>query len=157
MLEKMPTYQIRPATQEDEKAIRDLIRAVHINPFDLHWKHFLVAVDERGVLIGCGQIKVHRKNVYELASIAVVPEYRKMGLASAIIQELLAKSPDHLYLDCRASLEGFYRRFGFQRVDNLKVLPQPFASQLRLAKFLVKVKIFEEPMRVMEWKRKTPA
>jgi len=29
----------------EEKSIRDLIHAVEINPFNINWQHFLVAVD----------------------------------------------------------------------------------------------------------------
>ena len=50
----------RPAQASDEAAIKALIRAVNINPIGLKWQRFMVAVDENGRLIGCGQIKPHR-------------------------------------------------------------------------------------------------
>ena len=52
----------------------DLPRAARINPMDLKWANFVVAVDdESGAIVGTGQIKQHGDGSYELASIATVP------------------------------------------------------------------------------------
>jgi hypothetical protein len=47
--------RLRAATASDAGAIRLLIFRVGINPRDLDWRRFLVAVDEAGKLIGCGR------------------------------------------------------------------------------------------------------
>jgi N-acetylglutamate synthase-like GNAT family acetyltransferase len=112
---------IRGAARQDGQAIRRLIRQVGINPIGLDWRRFLVAIDDQGALIGCGQIKPHGDGSNELASIAVAPAWQGLGIASALIWQLMdahARSRPNtpLYLTCRASLEGFYTRFGFQMI-----------------------------------------
>lgn len=112
---------LRPAMDSDAKAIRAIIRQVQINPNDLDWRRFLVAEDSQGRVIGCGQLKSHRDGSQELASIAVLPEWRNRGIARAVIQNLIAshfktQGEAPLYLMCGASLGNFYRKFGFQPV-----------------------------------------
>ena len=110
----MSSYILRPAQETEAAAIKDLIRAVGINPMSLDWRRFLVAVDAQGQVIATGQIKPHGSNLHELASIAVLPGHRGQGLARAIIEHLLQNSPRPLYLTCRSRLEPFYQKFGFQ-------------------------------------------
>ena len=90
-----------------------MIRLVGINPMALDWKRFVVAVNDKDEMIACGQIKPHGKDILELASIAVVPEYRQQGIARAIIEHLMQDSPRPLYLTCVSTLEPFYQKFGF--------------------------------------------
>jgi N-acetylglutamate synthase-like GNAT family acetyltransferase len=81
----MPTalnYHIRPASQEDEKRIKDLIQRVQINPMGIHWERFVVAETTDNMFIGCGQIKQHFDGSQELASIAVEEEYRGHGIGN---------------------------------------------------------------------------
>lgn len=112
-------FSLRPATAEDMPAIRGLIQEGNINPIGLAWPRFTVAVDPAGQVIGCGQIKPHAGGVYELASIAVRPAWRRQGVARCIIDHLLSAhftvAPETpLYLTCRSELGSFYTRFGFR-------------------------------------------
>ena len=109
----MVEYTLRSAHESESSQIRDLIRLVGINPMALDWKRFVVAVNDKDEMIACGQIKPHGKDILELASIAVVPEYRQQGIAQAIIEQLLHGSPRPLYLTCVSTLEPFYQKFGF--------------------------------------------
>ncbi len=110
-----PTFTLRSARETESAAIKELIHKVGINPMDLDWKRFIVAVDAQDQIIAMGQIKPHTKGeIHELASIAVAPEYRGQGLARAIIEYLLKDSPRPLYLTCRSKLEPFYEKFGFR-------------------------------------------
>jgi len=104
---------VRPAAPADAAAVRSLIYRVRINPTRLDWRRFVVAVDREGRLLGCGQIKPHPDGTRELASIAVRPEYRRQGIARAVIEHLLAHHPPPLYLTCRTPLEALYVKFGF--------------------------------------------
>ena len=114
---------IRPATPADQPTISRLIREANINPINLHWPNFLVA-DEGGVVIGLGQVKTHGDGSRELASIAVVPERQHEGIASAIIKTLLTReTEDVLYLTCQPTLEGYYERFGFRRIQRAEYPP----------------------------------
>ncbi|MFZ5878833.1 MAG: GNAT family N-acetyltransferase [Chloroflexota bacterium] len=110
----MVEYSLRPAGEAESAAIQELIHLVGINPTGLDWRRFLVAVTPQGQVIACGQLKPHGRDLLELASIAVHPEYRSLGLARAVIERLLEGSPRPLYLTCVSSLGAFYERFGFQ-------------------------------------------
>jgi N-acetylglutamate synthase-like GNAT family acetyltransferase len=106
-------YAIRPASEEEFKAIRSLVRSARINPTGLDWHRFLIAVSPSGEVIGCGQIKPHGREIREIASIAVKPDYQGKGIARSIITQLIANNHLPLYLICRSNLEGFYKKFGF--------------------------------------------
>jgi N-acetylglutamate synthase-like GNAT family acetyltransferase len=134
----MDTYSLQPATQEDFPAIRALIRAVQINPTGLDSRRFWVAKLDNGSIIGCGQIKPHNDGTQELASIAVVSEFRRQGVGGAIIRKLLENHPDRLYLTCRSSLGTYYERFGFEKVAQ-EQMPPYFKRISRLASVIMKV------------------
>ena len=55
----MINYSIRPALESESTQIKDLINLVGINPTGLDWKRFIVAVNDSGQVIACGQIKPH--------------------------------------------------------------------------------------------------
>ncbi len=143
-------FSLRLAIQSDQRRIRGLVRQVHINPMGLDWRRFVVAVTSSGELIGCGQVKTHGDGTRELASIAVAPDYRHEGVATAIIDHLINISPKPLYLTCRASLEPFYQQFGFQSVLDEEMGPY-FRKINRLAKILVKITRNHEALLVMQY------
>jgi N-acetylglutamate synthase-like GNAT family acetyltransferase len=140
---------LRPATAADFPAIRALIRAVRINPLGLDWRHFIVAVSPEGEMTGCGQVKTHGDGSRELASIAVVPEWRGKGVASAIIERLLAEHPGQIYLTCRSGLGSFYERFGF-RVILPDEMPPYFRRISRLVRAMGTLNLIGEDLLVME-------
>ncbi|HEX5807588.1 MAG TPA: GNAT family N-acetyltransferase [Anaerolineales bacterium] len=123
---------IRPAREPDAARIRDLIYSTGINPMGLDWKRFIVAVDERDEMIGCGQLKPHGHDLLELASIAVYPEQRGKGIARAIIEHLLKNSPRPLYLMCESSLGPLYEKFGFRAIS-YEEMPRYFQRISKLA------------------------
>jgi N-acetylglutamate synthase-like GNAT family acetyltransferase len=109
----------RFAAREDQGVITAIILGAHLNPMNLRWANFLLAVDGvTGKVVGTGQIKTHRDGSRELASIATLPAYRGRGIAREIIRRLLAKnqgeSADPLYLTCMNHLGTFYEQFGFR-------------------------------------------
>lgn len=112
------TVTIRPATEGDQPTIRRLINEARINRFGLNfWPNFVLA-EEDGQVVGLGQVKAHTDGSRELASIAVVPGRQREGIGTAIIKALLAREADTvLHLTCRRELEGYYKRFGFARVE----------------------------------------
>jgi N-acetylglutamate synthase-like GNAT family acetyltransferase len=114
---------LRPATQADARTIREIISSVNINPMGLSWQRFILAVDQAGKIIGCGQLKPHADGTSELASIAVLPEWRGKGVARRIIEHLLDNHPGRLYLTCRSQLEPLYQKFGFQLVMEAEMPP----------------------------------
>ncbi len=128
----MAGFALRSATEQDFPAIRQLIHQVGINPMSLDWRRFVVAVDEAGRLVGCGQLKPHGRELVELASIAVQPDRRGEGIARAVIEALLPRAPRPVYLICRAELGMFYQKWGFRSLA-LKEMPPYFKRLARLA------------------------
>jgi N-acetylglutamate synthase-like GNAT family acetyltransferase len=119
----MEGISLRPAKKGDAATIRRIISSVNINPLGLNWRRFILAVDQRDNVIGCGQIKPHSDGTYELASIAVLPEWRGKGIARMIIQHLLGQHPGRLYLTCRADLGELYQKFGFESIEEGEMTP----------------------------------
>jgi N-acetylglutamate synthase-like GNAT family acetyltransferase len=113
----MSAYKIRPALEAESTQITDLIHLVGINPSGLDWKRFVVAVDDGGMVLSCGQLKPHSEGIVELASIATLPEYRGQGLAHAVMEDLLQKAPRPLYLMCIAHNGPMYEKLGFTSIS----------------------------------------
>jgi len=136
---------LRPAAAADQKRIVTIIREAQINPMDLKWENFLVAVDDAtGEVVGTGQIKTHGDGSRELASIAVIPAHQHRGLAKQIIERLLREhGQDVLYLTCRGEMGTFYEPFGFRAIERDE-MPPYFKRLARIAGavgFLVKEKL----------------
>jgi len=125
-------YNLRPAIEQDSSEIKKLIIAFRLNPIQLKWQYFVVATDIQGKVIGCGQIKPHRDGSHELASLVVDPNYRGLGIASALIKHLTGNHEGDLYLMCRASLGDFYKKFGFNGINGPN-MPRYFRRISRLA------------------------
>lgn len=127
----MINYTLRPALELESIRIKELIDIVGINPMGLDWKRFLVAVNDSGQIIGCGQIKPHGQDVREMASIAVHPEYRGQGIARAVIERLLRETPKPLYLMCISHNGAMYEKFGFRAIADEK-MPRYFSRIKKL-------------------------
>lgn len=143
---------IRSATEADEKRIIAIIREARINPMDLKWKNFALAVDDAThEIVGTAQIKSHRDGSRELASIATVPAYQKQGIATRLIQHWLAQTQGPLYLMCRAEMGAFYEPFGFKRLTDAE-MPPYFRRIKKLAK-VFEVVAGDEQLLVMRLER----
>ncbi len=143
-------YFLRPATLTDAVTIRQIISQVQINPMGLNWQRFVLAIDRDGKVIGCGQVKPHSDGSLELASIAVLPEWRGKGIARTIIENLLEKHPARLYLTCRSQLGPLYQKFGFQALQFLD-MPPYFKRLSRLV--AVFNKLFHQPDHLLVMRR----
>jgi N-acetylglutamate synthase-like GNAT family acetyltransferase len=140
---------IRPARETEAAAIRDLIHQVGINPMGLDWKRFVVAVNDRDEMIGCGQLKPHSQDVLELASIAVYPEHQGKGVARLLIEHLLRDSPRPLYLMCRSPLGPLYKKFGFRAIS-YEEMPRYFQRMSKLAGLAATLAHREESLLIMK-------
>ena len=127
----MTNHIIRHALESESTQIKDLIHLVGINPSGLDWQRFVVAVNEGGQVIACGQIKPHGGDIRELASIAVNPEHRGLGLARAVIEMLLRENSGPLYLMCISHNGPMYEKFGFQTIED-KQMPRYFVRIKKL-------------------------
>ena len=141
--------RIRPATEGDAAQIRDLIHSLGLIPVGLDWKRFVVAVNEKDEMLGCGQIKPHGHDVLELASIAVYPEYQRKGIGSAIIEHLLKDSLRPLYLMCESSNGPLYEKFGFRTIP-YEEMPRYFQRISKLAGLVTTLAKREERLLIMK-------
>jgi len=145
----MTNFSLRPAREAESVQIKKLIHLVGINPMDLDWKRFVVAVNDRDEMIGCGQLKPHGKDILELASLAVYPEYRGQGVARALIEYLLKESLRPLYLMCESSLGPLYESFGFRGIS-YEEMPRYFQRISKLAGLVTSLARREEYLLVMK-------
>ena len=142
-------FTLRPAQPSEAQSIRDLIHTVGINPMGLDWRRFILALTPAGQVIGCGQIKPHGDGSRELASIAVKPGWQGRGVGSAIVERLLGSQEGPLYLTCRARLGPYYRRFGFQVIEQGQ-MPPYFRRVKRIFRLLKALRLVHEDLLVMK-------
>ena len=109
-------YTLQPAQDSHAAAIKKMVNDAHLNPMDLDWRRFVVALDPESQVIACGQVKQHRDGSRELASLVVNRAHRGQGLARTLIEKLVDDNPPPLYLMCRSGLGPFYEKFGFLAV-----------------------------------------
>jgi N-acetylglutamate synthase-like GNAT family acetyltransferase len=142
-------FSLRPATEADFPEIRALIRQVRINPTGLDWRRFTVAVNWSGEMIACAQLKPVPGDLTELASLAVRPAYRHLGIARSLIEYLLADAPRPVYLTCRSSLGKMYEKFGF-RVLETEDMPDYYRRLQKLAGIFMGLMRRNETLLVMK-------
>ena len=140
---------IRPAMEAEATQIRGLIHLLGLIPVGLDWKRFVVAVNDRDEMLGCGQIKPHGRDVLELASIAVYPEHQGKGIGRAIIERLLQNSPRPLYLMCESSNGSLYEKFGFREIS-YNEMPRYFQRISRVAGLVTTLARREEHLLIMK-------
>lgn len=140
----MTDFQIRPARSEEAVAIRAMIRAERLDPFNVHWENFLVA-ETNGRIIGIGQIKPY-PGARELGSLVVAADQRQTGVGAAIINALIARENGPLYLFCLAFRESYYAKFGFLSIT-VNDLPPALKSKYTLGKFFAR--LFRQRLIVM--------
>lgn len=144
-----PYITLRPARESEAPQIKELIHLVGINPMDLDWRRFLVAANEQDEMIGCGQLKPHGKDIFELASLAVYPEHQGKGVGHALIEHLLKNSPRPLYLMCESSVGPLYQRFGFREIPYAD-MPRYFQRISKLAGLVTTLAQREQRLLVMK-------
>jgi N-acetylglutamate synthase-like GNAT family acetyltransferase len=140
---------IRPARETEAAQIRELIHLVGINPTGLDWRRFVIAVNDRDEIIGCGQLKPHGQEILELASIAVYPEHQGKGVGRLIIEHLLKDSPRPLYLMCESSNGPLYEKFGFREIPYGE-MPRYFQRMSKLAGLVTTLARRQERLLVMK-------
>lgn len=139
---------IRSAVEQDFIKIKKLISQVHINPTGLDWRRFIIAETTNGEFAGCAQLKPHSDGSVELASLAVVTEFRNQRIAARLISNLMAIAPRPLYLTCRDVLQSYYEQHGF-RVAPEEELPTYFRRIKKLAGVLGALHVVNNSMLVM--------
>ena len=144
-------YGLHPATSTDQATIKAIIHANRINPMALKWPQFVLAVTADHTIIGCGQVKPHRDGSRELASIAVLPDWRNQGIATAIINYLLTIHQPPLWLTCSSKLIPFYQKFSFIEIKDPAQMTPYFQRIFHLSQWLVWLLKADRYLAVMFW------
>ena len=114
------------ATGNDVFLARKMLFQAAMNPLSMSTQTLLIAYNGQSEdMIGFGQIRPLNTEYSELASLYVLPNYRQLGVGSALVNELLARHEDHTKV-CLLTLEPtmpFYERHGFVRIESLEDLP----------------------------------
>lgn len=104
--------KLRNAQPSDMDNIYKIALKYDLDSNDMKAEDFIVA-EENGSIIGFGRLWQHDDAV-ELGTIGVVEEYRKKGVAKAIIKDLLGKTKENVYLT--TLIPGYFEQFGFKRL-----------------------------------------
>ncbi len=106
----------RRAVELDQPAIRALVRGERLNPTGIDWPNFIVAtMDER--VVGAVQIRKHSDGSREVGSLVVATDRRRQGIASRMIDALLADERQPIWMITGETYAATYRQWGFQRIE----------------------------------------
>lgn len=106
----------RHAAEQDQAAIRALVHSERLNPTGIKWPNFVVAA-VGGRIVGAAQIRKHSDGSRELGSLVVARERRGQGIASRMIDALLADEREPIWLITPQSLAKVYARWGFEQIE----------------------------------------
>lgn len=136
-----PQVSIRAATATDQAVIYTLVLQNNLNPFDLHWSSFRVAVSENHEVVGCGQIKQHG-SLQELASLVVAKKWQGRGISHLLMDDLLEQAGRPLWLMCESPLISYYQKLGFGEVKGFDALPGYFQGISMVTRLSMNVVFF---------------
>lgn len=109
--------RVRPAASTDVAAIRALCAGERLNPRGLdRWQRFVVAaIGDR--LVGAVQMREHGDGALELGTLVVEASARGEGVASRLIDALLARHRPPVYMITADVYAGHYGRWGFRILE----------------------------------------
>jgi N-acetylglutamate synthase-like GNAT family acetyltransferase len=131
------TISVRRATAEDQDGITGIVRRARLNPSRLAWPGFVVAVDD-GRLVGTAQLRLHPDGAVELASLVVEPAARRAGVATSMVDALLAQEARPVYTIIDQRYAAHFQRWGFTRVP-ADALPRSVRHVLRIGRVVTGV------------------
>ena len=106
---------IRPAKELDEEKILAYIKEFSLDGEDILYGQFLVAeVCEQ--LVGFGRVKQYG-DIYEIASVGVLEEFRRKGVGKKLVECLLNKiESEEIWITTKAP--DFFEKLGFKEDRN---------------------------------------
>jgi len=114
---------IRRAREQDQAAIRAMVRKARINPTGLAWPNFVVAERKAVAIVGIAQVRKYDDGSRELASLVVDEELRGRGIAARMIDELITAEPGHLFMITTEDHAAHYGRWGFTVIARGRASP----------------------------------
>lgn len=106
----------RRATERDQPAIRALVHGERLNPIGINWPNFLVA-EIGGRIVGAAQIREHSDGSREFGPLVVARDMRGHGIASRLVDTLLAEEREPVWLITPESRANIYRPWGFRPIE----------------------------------------
>jgi amino-acid N-acetyltransferase len=106
----------RPATEQDQQAIKALVHGERLNPTDINWPNFMVAA-MAGRIVGAVQMRRHSDGSRELGSLVVAKDQRGHGIASRMIDRLLEDEREPIWMITSETHAGTFARWGFERIE----------------------------------------
>lgn len=138
---------LRPAQREDGWAIRRLVMGALLDPTQLRWQQFWV-IECEGKIIACAQLRQF-PDAQELGSLVVAKKWRNKGLGTLLIQHLIQRANQPLYLECLGDrLASFYQRMGFVPISQ-QDLPQ--SLQRKFGTSQVVAELLRLPLRILHY------
>jgi amino-acid N-acetyltransferase len=121
--------KIRTAVRKDAKRIHDLIEQHmqegrllprQLSELDVHIDRFVVAVDGRGAVVGCGELAPLSHSVAEVRSLVVTGTRRGSGVGRRIVKELRERARLDGYDDLCvfAHQPAYFAHMGFSIVPH---------------------------------------
>jgi amino-acid N-acetyltransferase len=138
-----PVFGVRPARTSDVRAIKHLVEPLVQRRILLgkelvvlfeSVQEFLVAVDERGDVIGCGALHVIWEDLGEVRTLAVADSWLGRGVGTGILAALEQSALDLglTRLFCLTFEVDFFLRHGFESIhEELLVDPEVYSELLR--------------------------
>ena len=117
------TIKLRTAVMTDMPIIVKMIGEFCLDFEELHPEQFVVA-DEDGKMLGFGRLKSYDDAV-EMGCLGVLHERRNQGIGRMIIDELVRRGPDTIWVT--TDLPGYLSPLGFQETDDM---PDSIARKL---------------------------
>lgn len=107
---------VRKAGVPDETAIKALVLSERMNPNNLDYGNFMVAVQGERV-VGAAQIRCHADGTRELGSLMIAPEHRGGTIAFALVDALLQSETRTVFAITGQALARNAAHWGFTTID----------------------------------------
>lgn len=111
---------MRPAIRKDMAEITRLVIQLKLDHLRMYAKEFFVVRHFNGFLVGCARLKSLGYDFYELASVGVHEEYRKLGVGWNLVSALVHPRPGvrdvrlrGVWAICEKKDYNFFARQGF--------------------------------------------
>ena len=128
---------MRRAREDDQPHITALVRRARLNPAGLRWERFVIA-ERDGRTVGVAQLRRHSDGATELASMVVEPESRGHGIATRMVDALLADEQAPVYTLIDRRFVDHFARWGFARIDP-RQLPRSVSRVYRIGRVVTAV------------------
>ena len=106
---------LRKATINDMSSIVRMIGEFDLDYENLSPEQFLV-IEEEGQVVAFGRLKSYPDAV-ELGSVGVRPDYRKKGYGKRMVEALIEKAPNEIWIT--TNLRDYFRPLGFSESDHM--------------------------------------